>query len=54
MPAARFTKKATTPKLKRQWQHVEDSAKARGLSAGEAVREANGVVKRASAKKKRK
>lgn len=48
MPASRFTKKATTPKLKRQWDHVYSSAKARGASPGTAVRQANSVVKKAS------
>ena len=42
--ATRFTKKAKTPKQKRQWSHVADSALMRGLSDGEAVREANSVV----------
>jgi hypothetical protein len=48
MPAEAFTRKATTPKLKRQWQHVYDSAKGRGGDAGAAVRMANAVVKRSS------
>lgn len=46
MPAERFTKKATTPKLKRQWSHVERSALDRGASAGSAIRQANAVVAR--------
>jgi hypothetical protein len=46
MPAQKFTKKATTPKLKRQWEHVYSSTKARGASPGSAVRQANAVVKR--------
>lgn len=46
MPAERFTKKANTPKKKRQWEHVYQSAKKAGASPGRAVREANGVVKR--------
>lgn len=54
MPASRFTKKATTPKLKRQWTHVEESMKRSGASPGAAVRAANAVVKRASRKSKRK
>ena len=53
MPAERFTKKATTPKLKRQWAHVEQSALDRGASPGAAVRMANGVVKRSARKHKR-
>jgi hypothetical protein len=54
MPAARFTKKANTPKKKRQWDHVYQSVKARGGSAKDAVIRANGVVKRSSRKKSRK
>jgi hypothetical protein len=46
MPASRFTHKATTPKLKRQWQHVYDSAKSRGAPAGSAIRQANAAVKK--------
>ena len=49
MPAERFTKKATTPKDKRQWAHVYASAKKRGETAGAAVRQANAVI---AAKKK--
>ena len=52
MPAERFTKKATTPKRKRQWQHVYDSEKKRGASAGAAVRAANGVIKRGARRKR--
>lgn len=48
MPASRFTKRATTPKLKRQWTHVYDSVKAKGGSPGQAVRQANSVVKKSS------
>jgi len=46
VPAQRFTKKANTPKKRRQWQHVEDSMLARGASKGAAIRAANGVVKK--------
>jgi len=46
MPAERFTKKADTPKKKRQWDHVYESAKKRGAPAGSAVRQANASVKR--------
>jgi hypothetical protein len=46
MPAERFTKKATTPKKKRQWEHVYESAKARGSSPGSAIRQANAAMKR--------
>ena len=51
MPAERFTKKATTPKKKRQWEHVYQSAKARGEPAASAVRQANASVKRGGRKK---
>ncbi len=44
--AARHTKKAKSPKAKRQWAHVADSMLARGKSEGAAVRAANAVVKR--------
>lgn len=47
MPADRFTKKASTPKRKRQWEHVYQSAKSRGASPGSAIRQANASVKRA-------
>jgi len=48
MPAERFTKKADTPKKKRQWEHVYESAKQRGQPAGSAVRQANASVKKGS------
>ena len=50
MPADKFTKKATTPKLKRQWDHVYSSAKKTGNSPGSAIRQANAAV--AKSKKK--
>lgn len=50
MPAEKFTHKATTPKLKRQWDDVYRDVKKRGGTAGSAVRQANAAVKR-SAKK---
>lgn len=53
MPAERFTKKANTPSKKRQWRHVEDSALARGASAGSAIRQANAVVARNKSRSKR-
>ena len=49
-----ISKKANTPKRKRMWKHVEKSAKARGASAGSAVRQANAAVKRDKARKRRK
>ena len=51
MPATKFTKKATTPKLKRQWDHVYESCKAHGDSPGTAVRKANAAVKQGKRKK---
>jgi len=45
MPVERHTKKADTPKKKRMWQHVRDSAEGRGASAGSAIRQANAVVR---------
>ena len=52
MPASKFTKKATTPKLQRQWSHVETSAKARGASPGSAIRQANAAVAKSKGRKK--
>jgi hypothetical protein len=46
VPAERFTKKATTPKKKRQWEHVYKSAKKAGASPGSAIRQASGAVKK--------
>lgn len=46
MPAERFTKAASTPKLKRQWSHVYSSAKSKGSSPGSAIKQANASVKR--------
>jgi len=54
MPAKRFTRKAKTPKLRRQWSHVEKSALKRGASRGSAIRQANAVVKRSSRRSRRK
>jgi hypothetical protein len=44
--ASAKTKKADSPKKKRQWAHIADSALARGESEGTAIKEANGVLKR--------
>lgn len=44
--AARHTKKAKSPKAKRQWRDVANSMLERGKSEGAAVRAANAVVKR--------
>ena len=46
MPAEKFTKKATTPTKKRQWEHVYSSAKSKGSSPGSAIRQANASVKK--------
>ena len=54
MPAEKFTKKAKTPKLRRQWDHIEKSMLERGASRGAAVRAANGVIKRQARRSKRK
>jgi hypothetical protein len=53
MPAEAFTRKANTPKKRRMWQHVYDSAKSRGGDPGSAVRQANAVVKRGSSRSRR-
>ena len=50
--AQSHTKKAATPKAKRQWRDVADSVLARTGDEGLAVREANGVVKRRKQGKK--
>ena len=44
--ALRFTKKAITPKLQRQWADVANSALERGLTESEAIREANSVIRK--------
>lgn len=53
MPASKHTRKANTPKKARQWQHIRDSAEARGIPTGQAIAMASGVLKR-QAKKGRK
>jgi len=53
MPATKHTRKATTPKLKRQWEHVRASMESRGADAGAAIRAANAVVKRSSRRSRR-
>jgi hypothetical protein len=52
MPAQEFTKKANTAAKRRQWQHVEDSAKSRGASPKSAVMQANAAVRDHPAKSK--
>lgn len=44
--AHRKTHKADTPKKKRQWAHVADSALKRGASDASAIKQANAVVAR--------
>ena len=46
MPAQRFTHKATTPKLQRQWDSTYRSVKSQGGSPGKAIRIANAAVKK--------
>lgn len=53
VPAEKFTKKADTPKKKRQWEHVYETAKAEGDSEGKAIKKASGVVKKQTARNKR-
>lgn len=53
MPAEKHTRKATTPKLRRQWQHVRDSMESRGASPGAAIRAASGVIKRQARRNRR-
>lgn len=48
MPADRFTRKANTPKKKRQWRHVYESALSRGASEGSAIRQASGAVRKST------
>jgi hypothetical protein len=48
MPAEKFTKRANTPKKRRQWQHVYNRVKAKGGSSGDAVIEANKALKGAA------
>lgn len=45
MPADEFTKKVTTPKDKRQWEHVYKSAKAHGASPQSAIKQANAAIR---------
>ena len=47
--APRFTKKAKSPKAKRQWSHVADSTLARTGDEGQAIRAANAVAKSSAA-----
>ena len=51
--ATRHTKKASSPKKKRQWAHVSNSMLERGASEGAAVRAANAAVARSGRKSRR-
>jgi hypothetical protein len=46
--ATRFTKKAKSPRQKRQFSKVANSALSRGLSDKEAIMEANAAVKKSA------
>jgi hypothetical protein len=50
MPASEHTKKANTPKKKRQWEHVRESAEKSGDSEGKAIKKASGVLKKEAKK----
>jgi hypothetical protein len=54
MPATKHTRKADTPKRKRQWEHIRESAEERGLPPGRAIAMASGVLKRQAGKKRAK
>lgn len=51
--AARHTKKAQSPKRKRQWSKTANSVLSRGGSEGSAVRIANAAVKKSSKTKRK-
>jgi hypothetical protein len=51
--ASSKTKKANSPRKKKQWSAVANSALRRGASEGSAIRQANAVVKRGKGKRKR-
>jgi hypothetical protein len=51
--ASRFTKKAKSPKRKRQWSHIADSMLSRTGDEGAAIRAANSVVKKSQSKRSR-
>jgi hypothetical protein len=52
VPAQKHTKKADTAKKQRQWEHIRESAEARGDPPGKAIRKASGVIKKESRKSK--
>jgi len=49
-----ISRKANTPKKRRQWKHVEQSMLDRGASPGAAARAGNGVIKKQANRHKRK
>jgi hypothetical protein len=51
--STRFTKKAKSPKRRRQWSHVADSMLERTGDEGAAIRAANSVVKKSQSKRSR-
>lgn len=44
--AKKHTRKASTKKRSRQWQHVYETARKEGFREGEAIKIANGVIKK--------
>lgn len=52
--ARRFTRRARTPKRRRQWAKVANKMLRRGVGEGRAIRAANAAVKKSAAKKRRK
>ena len=54
MPPEKFTRKATTPTKKRQWNSTYQSVKSQGGSPGKAIRIANAAVKNNPSRKGKK
>jgi uncharacterized protein YdaT len=52
--SSRFTKRAKSPKRKRQWRDVANSMLERTGDEGSAIRAANGVVRKTQAKRRTK
>ena len=50
--ATKYTKKARSPKAKRQWAAVSNSMLKRGASEGAAIRGANSVLKKRGRKRR--
>lgn len=48
--SAAKTKKAKSPKAKRQWSEIANNLLAHGKPEGQAIREANGVIKKRASK----